>query len=153
MQTFPLFWIPLLPLLGAAVNLIIGRKLPRWLVSTIACASVGAACAIAVYAVAGPLYDGWKAARLAGADVAPIVNDVYTWIRSGALTVEVSFLLDPLSAVMVLVITFVGFLIHVYSIGYMAEEPRLAAYFGYLNLFSWRSACTGSTRVARRAGM
>jgi NADH-quinone oxidoreductase subunit L len=136
MRTFPLFWIPLLPLLAALVNLTIGRKLPRWMVSFVACGSVGVAAALSFYAVCGPLYDSWKAARLAGEELQPIVDNVYTWIQSGALTVNASFLLDPLSAVMILVITFVGFLIHLYSIGYMHEEPRLANYFGYLNLFT-----------------
>ena len=134
--TFPLFWIPLLPLLGAAVNLTIGKRLSRRLVAFIACGTVGVASALAFAAVAGPLYDSWKAARLSGGEVVPVINSVYTWIASGSLNVAVSFLLDPLSAVMILTVTFVGFLIHVYSIGYMAHEPRLSTYFGYLNLFT-----------------
>ena len=64
--TFPLFWIPLLPLLGAAVNLTIGKRLSRRLVAFIACGTVGVASALAFAAVAGPLYDSWKAARLSG---------------------------------------------------------------------------------------
>ena len=64
-----------------------------------------------------------------------IVESVYTWMRVGDLSVDVSFLLDPLSAVMILVVTGVGFLIHVYSTGYMAHEPDVRRFFLYLNLF------------------
>src|SRR5215813_6485366 len=93
--------IPLLPLIGAALNLIIGRRLPRWLVSAIACASVGLACAYALYVVGGPYYEAWKHAREAGRAAAPqFVDNVYTWIQSGRLTINLSFLLDSLSAVM-----------------------------------------------------
>src|SRR5678816_1278513 len=65
-----------------------------------------------------------------------LYQNVYTWIEVGSFKVELALRLDTLSAVMVLVITFVGALIHIYSTGYMAEEPRYAAYFGYLNLFT-----------------
>jgi NADH-quinone oxidoreductase subunit L len=137
-----LHWIPLLPLIGAAVNLIFGRRLSRRVSAFVACASVGAACALAIYAAAGPLYNAWRTARLAGATtVAPLVDTVYTWIQSGpkdagGLEIQLSFLVDSLSAAMILVITFVGFLIHVYSIGYMEHDPRRSTYFGYLNLFT-----------------
>ena len=61
--------------------------------------------------------------------------DVYTWIPVGEFTASVGFLVDPLSAVMMLVVTFVGFLIHVYSVGYMHGDPGYARFFTYLNLF------------------
>ncbi len=131
-----LYWIPLLPLIGAALNLMIGKRLPRWLVSAIACGSVGLACAYTLWLVIGPFYDAWAAARASGGKLAPLVDTVYTWIQAGKLRIELSFLLDPLAAVMICVVTFVGFLIHVYSIGYMAHDKRLATYFGYLNLFT-----------------
>jgi NADH-quinone oxidoreductase subunit L len=60
---------------------------------------------------------------------------VYTWIEVGRLKLELAFRLDTLSAVMILIVTFVGLLIHIYSAGYMAHDPRYAAFFGYLNLF------------------
>jgi NADH-quinone oxidoreductase subunit L len=131
-----LYWIPLLPLLGAAINLIVGKRLPRWLVSAVACTSVGLACAYTLWLVIGPFYDAWAAARTSGARLAPFVDTVTTWIQAGRLKIDLSFLLDPLAAVMICVVTFVGFLIHVYSIGYMAHDKRLATYFGYLNLFT-----------------
>ena len=132
---WPLHWIVLLPLLGAAINLLVGRKLSRRTVHLIACGSVLAALLLSLSAVVGSLYPLWKASRTGGA--APELRDLFfTWIQSGSLRVEMAFLLDPLSAVMILTITFVGFLIHVYSTGYMAHDPRPAAYFGYLNLFT-----------------
>src|SRR5215470_1547513 len=140
-----LHWIPLLPLIGAAINLIIGSKLPRWLSAAIACAAVGGAAIVAIDAVAGPMYDAWKQARLHDAHVRAFIDNFYTWIESGSadpsqrvtehLAIGMSFRLDPLSSVMIFVVTFVGFLIHVYSIGYMAHDPRRSTFFGYLNLF------------------
>jgi NADH-quinone oxidoreductase subunit L len=130
--SFALYLIPLLPLLGALVNLTLGRKLRRETVELVAVFAVGAACLLAILAVTGPLWDLWH-----GGAAAPQLRDrVYTWLEAGTFRVELSFLLDPLSAVMVLVITFVGLLIHIYSMGYMAHDPRYAAYFGYLNLFT-----------------
>ena len=122
-----LAWIPLLPLLGAFVNLTIGRRLSRGTVHTIAIAAVAAACALSIYLVFGPL--------LAPANNHVIEQTVYTWIEVGSFKVQLAFRIDALSAVMILIVTFVGTLIHIYSTGYMAHEPRYAAYFGYLNLF------------------
>src|SRR5215470_12147795 len=141
-----LHWIPLLPLIGAAINLIIGSKLPRWLSAAIACAAVGGAAIVAIDAVAGPMYDAWKQARLHDAHVRAFIDNFYAWIESGTadpsqrvsehLAIGLSFRLDPLSSVMIFVVTFVGFLIHVYSIGYMAHDARRSTFFGYLNLFT-----------------
>ena len=58
-----LHWIPLLPLIGAAVNLLVGRKLPRWLSAFIACAAVGAACLVAISAIGGWMFDAWARAH------------------------------------------------------------------------------------------
>jgi NADH-quinone oxidoreductase subunit L len=63
-------------------------------------------------------------------------NTLFTWIQVGTLKIDLAFRMDTLGAVMVLVVTFVGALIHIYSVGYMADEPRYATYFGYLNLFT-----------------
>ena len=84
MRTFPLLWIPLLPFLGAAFNLLIGRKLGKRVAAFVACASVGAACVVACFAVAGPLYDSWREARMAGAEahVVPVVHKAWTWIAA-----------------------------------------------------------------------
>src|SRR4029079_8027554 len=63
------------------------------------------------------------------------VNVVYDWIASGNIGAEVAFQLDPLSIVMLMVVTWVGFLIHVYSVGYMHDDEGYWRYFAYLNFF------------------
>src|SRR5688500_4310316 len=87
----------------------------------IACTSILGALVLALHAI-------WQGL--------PVHHVAYTWIQSGGFKIDLAFTLDPLSAVMVFTITFVGFWIHVYSTGYMAHDPRYAAYFGYLNLFT-----------------
>jgi NADH-quinone oxidoreductase subunit L len=135
--SFPLYLIPLLPLVGAAINLIFGRRMSRETVNVVACTAVGASAVLAIHAVVGPLWGEYQAWLQAGKIGSPVVRDtVYTWIQSGGLVIDLSFLLDPLSAVMILTVTIVGFFIHLYSTGYMAHDPRYATYFGYLNLFT-----------------
>jgi NADH-quinone oxidoreductase subunit L len=127
-----LAWIPLLPLLGAFINLTIGRWFSRGTVHTVAIAAVAASCGLSLYLVFGPLWTAFKA----GNGGVGIYQQVYTWIEVGGLKVDLAFRLDTLSAVMILIITFVGTLIHIYSTGYMAHDPRFGAFFGYLNLFT-----------------
>jgi NADH-quinone oxidoreductase subunit L len=126
-----LAWIPLLPLLGALFNLTLGRRLSRATVHTVAIAAVAAACGVAFYTVFVQLWPLWKQ----GQGGTGITQVVYTWLEVGDFKAELAFRLDTLSAVMILIVTFVGTLIHIYSTGYMAHDPRYAAYFGYLNLF------------------
>jgi NADH-quinone oxidoreductase subunit L len=128
-----LVWIPLLPLLGALINLTLGYRLGRGMVHLIAVASVAASFGVVLSEVIGPLRDLWLHPE--GGKVERLQN-VYTWIQAGDLKVDLAFRLDTLSAVMCLVVTGVGTLIHIYSTGYMEKEPRYAAYFGYLNLFT-----------------
>ncbi len=128
-----LAWIPLLPLLGALINLTIGRRLARATVHAIAIASVALACGLSIYLVFGPLLHEFNNPNLVSGSA--LEQSVYTWIEVGSFKVQLAFRLDTLSAVMILIVTFVGTLIHIYSTGYMAHEPRYAAYFGYLNLF------------------
>jgi NADH-quinone oxidoreductase subunit L len=136
-----LYLIPLLPLLGAAINLLttaaIGRSPPRWYVNVLAVGSVATSFCIVLGYVLGPLWTAWTAAGGAEAGTNPaIVQNVYTWIQAGDFRADLAFQLDALSAVMCLVVTFVGALIHIYSTGYMHDEPRYSTYFGYLNLFT-----------------
>jgi NADH-quinone oxidoreductase subunit L len=135
-----LAWIPLFPLLGALINLTLGRRLSKSTVSFIAIASVGLSFCLAFWLIIGlpGIHDGelwslWKANP--GAAGTGLQQTVYTWIEVGSLKVELAFRLDTLSAVMILLVTFVGTLIHIYSTGYMANDPRYATFFGYLNLF------------------
>ncbi len=121
-----LFLVPALPLAGATINAIFSRKFPRWLVSTIAVGAVGAAFVIALL----------EFFMLLGAPEPRAFNvPLYSWIPVGDFQIDFAFLLDPLSALMLLVVTGVGFLIHVYSMGYMEHDENYGRFFTYLNLF------------------
>ncbi|MBI5779815.1 MAG: NADH-quinone oxidoreductase subunit L [Planctomycetes bacterium] len=122
-----LWLIPFLPACGAVILLIIGRFLPKMLVSIIACGTIFTSFILAVITFI----------QLLGlpADERIIHQTAYTWLQAGAFKASVAFLVDPLSIIMLLVVTGVGFLIHVYSIGYMADDKRYSRYFGFLNLF------------------
>jgi NADH-quinone oxidoreductase subunit L len=122
-----LWLIPLLPLAGSAINGLLGRRLPKGVVTLVACGASAGAFLIAIGAVADLL-------RLAP-EARHIVKPFYTWIASGDFVAKAEFLLDPLSAVMLLVVTGVGFIIHVYSIGYMHAEDGYYRFFAYMNLF------------------
>ena len=131
---FPLIWIPLLPLLGAALNLLIGRKLSRRSVNVIAVGSVLGALVVTLFAVFGELFPLWKAATHGASP--KLVHNVFEWISAGTVNIRFGLMADTLTAVMLVTITFVGFLIHVYSTGYMSHDPDYARFFGYLNLFT-----------------
>ena len=124
-----LWMIPALPLAAVGLNLLLGHRLGRRGVGWLACASVGLAFALAVRAVL-------ELAALP-ADHRILIDSVYTWFQVGDFSADVAFQLDPLSAVMALVVTGVGFLIHVYSTGYMAHDPSIRRFFLYLNLFTF----------------
>jgi NADH-quinone oxidoreductase subunit L len=122
--------IPLFPLLGFLVNVSFGRRLSKVVSGGLASAAMVASCAVAAMAV-------WQ---LSGMPVASraIEQTVYTWISSGDLLIDLTLRVDPLSAVMILVITGIGALIHIYSTAYMHDEndSEFARYFSYLNLFA-----------------
>jgi NADH-quinone oxidoreductase subunit L len=113
-----------LPLAGAAVLLLGGRRTDRW-GHLLATGTVVVAFLIGLFCTV----------QLAGLDQRSASVDLFTFIRTGSLDVEAGLLFDPLSAVFVLLITGVGALIHVYSIGYMAHDPGRRRFFAYLNLF------------------
>ena len=123
-----LLWvIPILPLLGAAVNGILGKRFSRSVIGTIAAGSVGISFLIAIREFAVML--GMPDSQL------PIIHDYFIWIQAGRFQAPFGFMLDHLSGLMVLIVTGVGFLIHIYSIGYMSHEGGYYRYFAYLNLF------------------
>ena len=64
-------------------------------------------------------------------------GDVYTWLQSGSLKLEIGFLIDPLTAMMMVVVTFVSLMVHVYTIGYMADDPGYQRFFSYISLFTF----------------
>jgi NADH-quinone oxidoreductase subunit L len=118
--------IPLLPFLGAAVLMLFGRKFKRETSFYIAALAIGGSCLVSLDAFF---------ISLPGAGAGGLVDNVMTWIAAGDLKIDLAFRMDALSGVMCLIITFIGFLIHVYSAGYMADEPDYPRFFAYLNLF------------------
>ncbi len=125
-----LLLIPLLPFLGFLVNASVGRRISRGASGAVACGAMIASFVIAVAAVA----------RLVALDPESraISEAVFTWISSGDFSVGFTLRLDPLAAVMILVVTGIGSLIHIYSTSYMHDEraSEYARYFSYLNLFA-----------------
>src|SRR6202049_4039447 len=121
----PYLWVvPILPLAGAAINGLLGPRSSKKAISTVALVFCGAAFAMALYLAAG-----FSSAS------APYYFDLAHWIRSGNFQVDFSFYLDQLSLVMLLVVTGVGFLIHIYSVGYMWDDDGYYRFMAYLNLF------------------
>ncbi|GAB6985250.1 NADH-quinone oxidoreductase subunit L [Nocardioides pyridinolyticus] len=124
---FSLLWLVIaLPLAGAAILLVGGRYTDRW------GHLLGTALPIGSFAISLAMF-----VSLLGRDDhdRQVVQELYTWFQTGHLDVGMDLLYDPLSALFLLLITGVGSLIHVYSIGYMAHDPRRRRFFGYLNLF------------------
>jgi len=119
-----LWLIPVLPLIGAAINGLFGKRFSRQAVAGVALGFCGAAFAMAL----------WIAAQFSSL-AAPLLETLAPWLRAGSFHADFAFYLDQLSLVMLLVVTGVGFLIHIYSVGYMWEEGGFYRFFSYLNLF------------------
>ncbi|MGO9862875.1 MAG: NADH-quinone oxidoreductase subunit L [Terriglobales bacterium] len=125
MTPYPNLWIvPLLPLAGAAINGFFGRRWSKYVVSAVALLFCGAAFFMAL-----TIASDFSSAS------APYICPLAHWIRSGSFQVDFDFYLDQLSLVMLLVVTGVGFLIHVYSVGYMWDDDGYYRFLSYLNLF------------------
>jgi NADH-quinone oxidoreductase subunit L len=125
------FTILLFPLLGAMINGLVGRHIQRkygvWPIALIGCGSVLVSFMgglVTLIAVAGAEDSGRT-----------IICTIYNWLNVGNLKADVTLLFDPLSSVMILIITGIGFLIHVYSTGYMKRDSGYCRFFSYLNLF------------------
>ncbi|HEY0786445.1 MAG TPA: NADH-quinone oxidoreductase subunit L, partial [Acidobacteriaceae bacterium] len=119
-----LLWIPLLPFFGFLVNGLYGRRFPRPMVT-----------AVALLFTLVPFLQVASLALRFGSLPVPVHEYVAPWIVSGAFHADFAFSLDQLTLVMLLVVTGVGFLIHLYSAGYMAHEEGYWRFFAYLNLF------------------
>ncbi|MDH5715517.1 MAG: NADH-quinone oxidoreductase subunit L [Candidatus Aminicenantes bacterium] len=115
--------VPFLPLFGFVINGLVGTRLPRKVVGIIACGAVGLAFLISLIAFFS-LPDQ------------PVPDKVlYSWIKVGDFKADFGFQVDPLSIIMILIVSGVAFVIHIYSIGYMHGDPGYSRYFTYLNLF------------------
>lgn len=117
--------IPLFPLIGFLINGFFGKKISKGLSGTIASLSIFASFAVSVLVFM----------ELQSSAQKEHVVNVFTWINSGTLNIPFEFLVDPLSSVFLLIITGIGFLIHIYSIGYMHDDEGFTRFFTYLNLF------------------
>ena len=118
-------WILLSPLLAALITALAGSRLGRRCTHVLTIAGVAVSCILSF----------WILLRvLAGAHLdAPL----YTWMVSGGIPFQIGFLIDPLSALLALVVTFVSLAVHIYSIGYMADDPGEIRFFGYISLFTF----------------
>ena len=126
-DTALLRWIVLCPLIGSALCMV-GAKTGRpGLARAVGPLSVLAAFAVSIAAVARL----W--AEPAGA---ALLDHLYTWMKASPLTLEMAFRVDALSSVMILIVTGVGLVIHVYSLGYMHDDPDIARFFAFMNLFA-----------------
>jgi NADH-quinone oxidoreductase subunit L len=119
-----LWLIPIFPLIGFLINGLFGRRMSKTMINLIAVGSVALSFAWVVKTLLG-----------LGAMEEKYVEHYFTWMQTGALNIGVDFAIDRLTAVMLMVVTGVGLLIHIYSVGYMAHEGGYYRFFAYLNLF------------------
>ena len=122
-----LLWIVLAPLLGAVVAGLFGRRIGRAGAHWVTILGVAASFAMSA----------WVLWQLVGQGAAPFNEDIYTWFQVGGYEAHVGFLVDNLTAMMMVVVTFVSLLVHVYTIGYMAEDPGYQRFFAYISLFTF----------------
>jgi NADH-quinone oxidoreductase subunit L len=122
-----LWIIPLLPLLGSAINGLFGGKWPNKIINSVALTSTGLSFAFALEAVR-------EFSQLSPQQI-PWVKQYFTWVAAGTFRAGFDLQIDQLTVVMLLVVTGVGLLIHIYSTGYMAHESGYYRFFSYLNLF------------------
>ncbi|QWV93205.1 NADH-quinone oxidoreductase subunit L [Geomonas oryzisoli] len=132
---FDLVWlIPLCPLIGSVINGLLGKKIKNeTVIGGIAAGSVFASFMVAC----GILF---QLLSLPGEERV-FQKTIFTWIQCGPFKADIGFLIDPLSATMLMIVTGIGFLIHLYSIGYMHGEEGFYRYFCYLNLFTFSMLC------------
>jgi NADH-quinone oxidoreductase subunit L len=125
--------IPLLPIAGFGFTALVGRRLGKqahWVpvVAVFVSWVIASLAAYNVLSGSAPLIEGSE-------DVHGYTGLLYTWIPAGDFHINVGFLVDPLTACLLIVVTTIGLLVHVYSIGYMAHDPGYWRFFAYLNLF------------------
>jgi NADH-quinone oxidoreductase subunit L len=122
-----LLLIPLLPLVAAFLAGVFGRVIGRAGAHTVTIAGVAIACALSIYVLKQIYWDG-----------VPTYNaPVYTWLVSDSIRMDVGFLIDRLTALMMVVVTFVSLCVHVYTIGYMSDDPGYERFFAYISLFTF----------------
>ena len=113
--------IPLACLVGALIAGLLGWKIGRIAAHTVTILGVAVAFALATFIVLPDVFAGQR-----------FNGTVYTWGMSGDLPLEVGFLIDPLTAIMMTVVTFVSLMVHIYTIGYMRDDPGSQRFFSYI---------------------
>lgn len=119
--------IPLAPLIAAVIAGFFGRQIGRAASHWITSLGVATSLALALYVLKGIMLD----------NVAVYNETVYTWLVSDGIRFEIGFLIDSLSALMMVVVTSVSLMVHIYTIGYMAEDPGYQRFFSYISLFTF----------------
>ncbi len=127
LSTTQLLIIVLAPLLGSAIAGLFGRQVGRTGAHVATIAGVAVSCALSIHVL-------WQ---LVGQGALPYNQNVYTWFEVGGYSAHVGFLVDKLTAMMMVVVTFVSLLVHVYTIGYMEEDPGYQRFFSYISLFTF----------------
>ncbi|MFO1504631.1 MAG: NADH-quinone oxidoreductase subunit L [Steroidobacteraceae bacterium] len=122
-----LLWIPLLPLAGAIIAGLFGRFIGRQPAAIVTILGVAASCLLSLIVFKQLIVDH-----------AAVFNaPVYTWLISDGIRMSIGFLVDPLTVMMMVVVTFVSLCVHVYTIGYMADDPGYQRFFSYISLFTF----------------
>jgi NADH-quinone oxidoreductase subunit L len=119
-------WVPLAPLAGCLIAGLFGRAIGR-----------RGAHSVAILGVAIATFASALVFQHVVLNRQPIEADLYTWIRVGAVDMNIGFLIDTLTATMMLVVSFVSLMIHIYTIGYMADDPGYQRFFSYISLFTF----------------
>src|SRR5438128_5895679 len=121
------------PLVGAAINWFIGRRVRKEaFIGWVACLAVGVSTVVAFYLA---FKSGGALRADVPAGVAPVTDHLWTWLNVGGFRADFGFAIDRLSGIYVLFVTFVGLLIHIFATGYMHGDPGFYRFFSYLNLF------------------
>jgi NADH-quinone oxidoreductase subunit L len=119
--------IPLLPLAAAVIAGLFGRLIGRQAAHWVTILAVAASCVLSILVFKQHIFDG-----------APVFNEaVYTWLVSDGIQMQIGFLIDPLTVMMMVVVTFVSLCVHVYTIGYMHEDAGYQRFFSYISLFTF----------------
>jgi NADH-quinone oxidoreductase subunit L len=119
--------IPMLPLLAAIIAGLFGRQIGRGGAATVTIGAVGISTLLSLMVLKQLLID----------QVPDYQGTVYTWLVSDGVRMQVGFLIDHLSALMMVVVTFVSFCVHVYTVGYMSDDPGYQRFFAYISLFTF----------------
>src|SRR6202040_4037632 len=119
--------IALAPLVAAVIAGLFGKAIGKSGAHGVTILAVGISCVLSFYVLYQILFDG----------LAPYNGTVYTWLVSDGVRMDVGFLIDRLSAMMMVVVTFVSLMVHIYTIGYMDEDPGYQRFFSYISLFTF----------------